>query len=242
MCAFLFDVDDTIYDQMWPFRKAFDKCFKKYNNIPLEELFQYSRKYSDEVFELTESGELPLQEMHVYRITKAFEVYNIEIEKEEALNFQYTYEKHQKEIQLVPDVEKTFQYCKKNNIKIGIITNGPELHQQNKIDQLGLSRWISAENIFISSKEKVSKPDKGIFEVAEKKMGLVSKDTYFIGDSFANDVTGAKNAGWRSIWINRRNKKIPDDLIQPDYVIKDGDSLLRLVLNLCEQKSELRFF
>lgn len=235
MCAFLFDVDDTIYDQMWPFRKAYDKHFKKHNNIPIEELFQYSRKYSDEVFEQTESGDLPLREMHVYRITKAFEVYNIKIEKKEALNFQYTYEKLQKEIQLVPDVEKTFQYCKKNNIKIGIITNGPELHQQSKINQLGLSRWIPFENIFISSREGVAKPDKKIFMIAEKKMNLNSKDTYFIGDSFANDIVGAKNAGWKSIWINRRNKKLPNNFIHPDYVIEKNDLLSNLIVELYEE-------
>lgn len=235
MCAFLFDVDDTIYDQMWPFRKAFDTHFKKYNSIPLEKLFQYSRKYSDEVFELTENGELPLREMHVYRITKAFEIYNVEIEKEEALNFQHTYEKLQKEIQLVPDVEKTFWYCKKNNIKIGIITNGPEWHQQNKINQLGLSRWIPSENIFISSREKVAKPDKRIFDIAKNRMDLVDEQIYFIGDSFANDVIGAKNAGWKSIWINRRNKKLPDNFIRPDYIIEKNGLLSKLVMELCEK-------
>lgn len=237
MCAFLFDVDDTIYDQMRPFRKAFDKHFKKYNSIPLEELFQYSRKYSDEVFELTESGELPLREMHVYRITKAFEVYNIEIKKEEALNFQYTYEKLQKEIQLVPDVEKTFRYCKKNNIKIGIITNGPELHQQNKIDQLGLSRWIPSENIFISSREKVAKPDKRIFDIAKNRMNLIDKQTYFIGDSFDNDVIGAKNAGWKSIWINKGNKNPSYSSVQPDYIIKEDRLLSGLVKELYEKEN-----
>lgn len=235
MCTFLFDIDDTIYNQMWPFRTAFDEHFKKHNGIPIEELFQYSRKYSDEVFEQTESGVLPLREMHVYRITKAFEVYNIKIEKEEALNFQYTYEKLQKEIQLIPDIEATFDYCKENGIQMGIITNGPELHQKNKIEQLRLHQWISPENVFISSSEKVAKPDKKIFQIAESKMGLDNKATYFIGDSFANDVVGAKNAGWKSIWINKRNKEIPDLSVQPEYIIREDGLLSKLVKELCEQ-------
>lgn len=238
MYAFLFDVDDTIYDQMWPFRKAFNEHFKKHRDISVEELFRYSRKYSDEVFELTESGELPLREMHVYRITKAFEVYDINIKKEEALNFQYTYERLQKEIRLIPDMETTFDYCKSQGIKIGIITNGPELHQQNKIEQLGLHQWIPSENMFISSKVKVAKPDKKIFDLAKDKMGLVREQVYFVGDSFDNDVIGAKNAGWKSIWINRRNKKIPNSLIRPDYIIEREDLLSELVKDLAEKDKQ----
>lgn len=235
MYAFLFDVDDTIYDQMWPFRKAFNEHLKKNKDISIEELFRYSRKYSDEVFELTESGELPLREMHVYRITKAFEAYNINIKKEEALNFQYTYERLQNEIRLIPDMETTFDYCKSQGIKIGIITNGPALHQQNKIEQLGLHQWIPSENMFISGKEKVAKPDKKIFDLAKDKMGLVSEQVYFVGDSFDNDVIGAKNAGLKSIWINRRNKKIPNSLIRPDYIIEREDLLSKLVKDLAEK-------
>lgn len=232
MSAFLFDVDDTLYDQLWPFGKAYERYFKHYDFIPLEELFRYSRKYSDEVFEQTEKGKLPLREMHIYRMTKAFEVFDVKIEKEEALNFQYAYENFQHHIQLLPDIEETFHYCKMTDIELGIITNGSEAHQKNKIKQLGLSRWIEPDHVFISGAEKAAKPDEKIFNIAENKMHLTSKDTYYVGDSFANDVVGAKHAGWKAIWINTRNKKMPDSTIQPDHIVNEGDSLSRLVKNI----------
>ena len=38
-------------------------------------------------------------------------------------------------------------------------------------------------------------------------MGLSKKETYCIGDSYENDVDGAKNAGWKAIWFNHRERK-----------------------------------
>ena len=48
----------------------------------------------------------------------------------------------------------------------------------------------------------VAKPDVQIFRIAEEKWGMNPANTYMVGDSLENDITGAKNAGWKTIWMN----------------------------------------
>lgn len=232
--AFLFDVDDTIYDQLLPFMEAYEKS-RRYNSLlSVEQLYKTFRKYSDEVFYKTENGEMKLNDMYIYRITRAFGDYGIMVDADEALKFQDDYVISQKGIKLFPGIIDTFDYCKTHHIPIGIITNGPVSHQKNKMNQLGISKWIDPENIFISSEIGTAKPDVRIFRLAEGRMKLNQEYTYFVGDSFANDIVGAANAGWKTIWCNRRQHIPFASDIKPDFIIDNPYSLLEIVKNIIE--------
>ena len=37
--------------------------------------------------------------------------------------------------------------------------------------------------------------------LVENEMGHDPEDSYYIGDSYRNDVVGAKMAGWNAIWV-----------------------------------------
>ena len=50
---------------------------------------------------------------------------------------------------------------------------------------------------------RVAKPDKGIFEVVERQLGVGPEACVLVGDHPLNDVAGAKRAGWRAVWIDR---------------------------------------
>ena len=51
------------------------------------------------------------------------------------------------------------------------------------------------------------------------------------GDAYAIDVVGAKCAGWRAIWLNRRENTIPEDAVYfPDYEVKNESALAQLLL------------
>lgn len=203
------------------------------NKIDNLKLFSYFRKFSDEVFEMTQIGELSISEMHKYRIKKSLNIYNINISDEKAILFQRTYEKFQKQISLSKEIKEILDYCSNhNNIDIGIITNGEIDRQWNKIKTLELSQWITKEMIFISGEIGYSKPNKKIFEFVENKLKLNKDDTYFIGDSNTNDVIGSCNAGWKSIWLNKRKVKEPDKLNNLKKVIYSEKELLRYIKNL----------
>ena len=172
MINLIFDIDDTLYDQLKPFKDAFEKVFSEYNDIPCIELYKKSRKYSDDIFEQTEKGLLSLEEMHVYRISKAFHDYGLEIEREKALKFQKEYASNQGKISISKGMLNLLDFGKKNNITMGIITNGPTEHQTNKVKALGLEKWIDSKNIFISESMNISKPDVKAFKFVEDKMNI----------------------------------------------------------------------
>ena len=231
MKAILFDVDDTLYDQVVPFTLAYKKIFQNRFMVAIEELYKSSRKYSDEVFLATQKGEMSMEEMYIYRLEKAFAQFGIKITKEEALAMQEEYARNQKKLKLEEEMEQALILCKKQEVKVGIITNGPEAHQWNKIKSLGIEKYIPRDYIFVSGEIKVAKPDIAIFEYAEKKMGFRKEEGYYIGDSYDNDIVGAKNAGWKSIWINRRKHKTIKNEIKPDYYVESGADLLELLVS-----------
>lgn len=229
----IFDVDDTLYDLMKPFNDTYYSLFGDKYDIPVEQLYKKNRQYSDEVFELVQSGRMTVKEMHIYRISKAFESFGIIINEEEALNFQSQYLLNQDKIVVFDGIKHILDFSKSHNLNMGIITNGIKEHQMKKIKTLNLENWIKEENIFVSADFSLPKPHSEIFKFAEKKMNLDPKETYYIGDTFENDVVGAKNAGWNSIWVNRRNSSQPlETQYLPDYIAKNDQELLNLIKEL----------
>nr|WP_319215737.1 HAD family hydrolase [uncultured Trichococcus sp.] len=228
--TFIFDVDDTLYDQLEPFERAFQKHFSRFKDeVKIEELYKLSRKYSDEAFETTGYEITNMRKMHIYRISKAFEELGIGITEEEALAFQLDYEAFQNEIKLIEEIPQIFELLLQRGAKLGVITNGANDNQLRKIKQLGLEKWIAPENMLVSEGAGVAKPSKEIFAAMERRMGFAKKDVYYIGDNFDNDVVGATAAGWKTIWVNFRNHTIIGQDISATYVVETPEELLRLV-------------
>ncbi|GCF93121.1 hydrolase [Enterococcus florum] len=230
MAAIIFDVDDTLYDQLTPFQLAFTMNFPN-TEIPVEQLFKYSRIYSDEVFELSENGSISKLDMQIYRIRKALAHYDIQITDEQGAKFQANYQYYQSQIQLDPAMQEALDLCVAHHFPIGIITNGPAEHQKKKIKQLGLNRWVPTEQMLVSGEWGVAKPDIRIFELAEAVMDLKKETTYYVGDSYENDVVGAKNAGWKAVWINRRNHAESSE-IKADILIDQETTIKNFLLSL----------
>lgn len=120
--------------------------------------------------------------------------------------------------------------------RLGIITNGPADVQRDKVDLLGLRALV--DFVIISGEFGVEKPDPRIYEEAMRLGGATPDATVFVGDAPQIDILGAKNAGIRSIWVNRSGERwaVPDHA--PTREVSDLASLLTLVGSCVE--SDLR--
>ena len=205
MFGLVFDVDDTLYEQLVPFADAYKNLFD--TDIDMEKFYLLSRYYSDVKFEASRNGEMTMDEYHIYRIQEAAKDLGVYLTDEQALSMQKQYKKNQQKLQMSNITISILELAKKNNVKLGVITNGPSEHQWGKVDALGVEKWIPRENIIVSGDLGINKPDKRIFEVMQEKLQLGVESLYYIGDSLENDIVGANNAGWKSIWINRYNKE-----------------------------------
>lgn len=227
MKTIIFDVDDTLYDQQFPFKKALEETFQlTLSTDEVNQLYLASRKHSDDLFEQEQAGEISTLKLQTYRITEACRDYNISITYDEAVAFQTNYLARQKEITLFKEVEQLLDYLKAQNKQLAVLTNGGTEHQTMKIKQLGLSKWIPESHFFISGTIGHAKPKKDPFLFIEEQLQLDPSKTIYIGDAFVNDIIGAKQVGWKAIWFNHRKRKPEDDEVKPDFEARTPAELL----------------
>lgn len=235
----VFDVDDTLYDQIDPFKKAMTEVFPEIMEVlevSMSQLYLRFRYYSDKVFHLTENGTLPLEEMRVYRITEAMRDFSYVISTEQAQDFQESYQKNQGQIVLKKEMEDIITNLNENNITMLILTNGPTEHQKRKIKQLGLESFLDEKKVFISEEVGLAKPNREIFEHIENRFASsFPSDFIYVGDSYENDVMGAKGANWKCIWLNKYQKIIEKTTFQADVELTDYHKLDRVLASLLKK-------
>ena len=232
MIGLVFDVDDTLYEQIVPFKNAYRSLFDI--DIDMEKFYLLSRYYSDVKFEASRNGEMTMDEYHIYRIQEAARDLGVFLTDEQALNMQKEYKKNQQKLQMSYITINILELAKKNNVKLGVITNGPSEHQWAKIDALGVEKLIPRENIIVSGDLGINKPDIRIFDAMQEKLQLDFESLYYIGDSLENDIVGANNAGWKSIWINRYSKECTQDA-KVYKIVKNNFELFEIIKEIIEK-------
>ena len=232
MIGLVFDVDDTLYEQIVPFENAYKSLFDM--DIDMEKFYILSRYYSDVKFEASRNGDMTMDEYHIYRIQEAAKDLGVFLTGEQALSMQREYKKNQQKLQMSNITKSILELAKENNVKLGIITNGPSEHQWSKITALGVESWINRENIIVSGDYGINKPDDRIFKIMKEKLQLPNDSLYYIGDSIENDVVGANNAGWKSIWINRYKQKLPKE-VDIYKIVENNNELFEIIEKIFEK-------
>ena len=231
LIGLVFDVDDTLYEQIVPFEKAYKNLFNM--DIDMEKFYLLSRYYSDVKFEASRNGEMTMDEYHIYRIQEAAKDLGVFLTDEQALNMQKEYKKNQQKLQMSDITISILELAIENDVKLGIITNGPSEHQWSKVKALGVERWIDRENIIVSGDYGINKPDVRIFEIMQEKLQLPNDSLYYIGDSLENDIVGANNTGWKAIWINRYKRKSPEN-VEIYKIAENNDKLFEIIKKIFE--------
>jgi HAD superfamily hydrolase (TIGR01549 family) len=107
--------------------------------------------------------------------------------------------------------------------KLGIISNFaiPEcVHELLKTH--GLSELLDA--VVVSAAVNKRKPSPEIFLNTLNALGVSAEETVFVGDTLDADIEGAKGAGIKAIYIERRIEN-SEGLVKPDKTIKSLDQL-----------------
>jgi FMN hydrolase / 5-amino-6-(5-phospho-D-ribitylamino)uracil phosphatase len=109
----------------------------------------------------------------------------------------------------------------RSEYRVGLLSNGSRLPES-----IGLGGIF--EVVVFAQDHRVTKPDRGIFEVVEQQMQLAPSACVLVGDHPLNDVAGAKRSGWRAIWIDRQGDgSWPDQAFDetPDAMITSLEQL-----------------
>jgi HAD superfamily hydrolase (TIGR01549 family) len=127
------------------------------------------------------------------------------------------YMEFMKFVRIDPDTELALQALHKK-YHLGVVSNFaiPEcvlsLLYDNKIDRF-------FEAIIISGAVNKRKPHQEIFKRALDMMNVNAEEAVFVGDTIDADIEGAKAAGMKAIYIERRAQK-PSEKFKPDKTIK----------------------
>lgn len=112
--------------------------------------------------------------------------------------------------------------------KIGVVTNGVETMQREKLEFLGLLPLV--DFLLTSEKAGVKKPQPDIFMQALALGNVSASQTLFVGDSWDADVQGATAVGIRCLWLNRHNAPCPDpNLANEVATLEPKAQLLNLI-------------
>ena len=79
---------------------------------------------------------------------------------------------------------------------MGILSNG-----NTYPERCGLGGYF--QFVVFAQDHGIQKPDPRLFEIVIGHAECTKSQLLHVGDSFQNDVIGAKRAGVRSVWLNR---------------------------------------
>ena len=219
----VFDLDDTLYSKQQVFLTALKKCYPTFKtDIDVYKVYQ---EKSEIAFELFTKGQITLEENHLSRVEGTLSALGLDSSKESVIHFKETYQYVMDHIELDEDWYHFFDKVS-NHSTLVLLTNGPTSHQSKKITSLGLKKWFQPSKVFISETTGVPKPQAEAFMNVERLFPDVSRnDFWMIGDDLTNDIEGAKNRYWNTIYFKFGEKKSD---VNPKPLSNPKELLLKL--------------
>lgn len=192
MNSVIFDLDNTLYDEMEYVKSGFrfvsSYLSSKYN-LNNEEVF------SQMIDILEKDGRGSIFNTLLERIG---------LYSEEIIHLLvYLYRSHVPEIKLYDDVLSVFNSLRDLNFRIGIITDGRASVQKNKVAALDLEKYV---NIIIYT-DKLGfenwKPSTIPYKIALELLNSSPDESFYIGDDPYKDFLGPQLMGMKTIQIKR---------------------------------------
>lgn len=181
----IFDLDDTLYNEK-EYVKSGYKQIAKFLGRP--------------------DAEMQLWELFLKK-QNAIDVYLEQVGLTETkLECLKRYRNQIPEIRLLDGVFELMNSLKKENINIGIITDGRSVSQRNKINVLGLDRMVS--DIIVTDElggVQFRKPNDISFRIMQNRWGIPFEQMVYIGDNVKKDFIAPRKLGMRSLCLKNKD-------------------------------------
>lgn len=213
--AFIFDVYGTLFD-VTAIKDECDKLYPGYG----ETISQTWRSKQVEYFMLRQ---LMGNYATLYSITNDALKYAL---NENSLKSSEQNEKQllgaYLQLPLYAEVEKVLTELKDQ--KLVVFSNGSQDMLDPLIENAGLQDLFS--EVLSIDEIKQFKPPPASYQYAVKKLNLKNHEVLFMSSN-GWDISGAKNFGFQTAWINRKNLPIEELELEPDYIFSDLNGLLK---------------
>jgi len=100
----------------------------------------------------------------------------------------------------IPEMVALARELARGGARLAVLSNS-EGRLAELLEQISIADPFAV--IIDSGRVGIEKPDRRIFDYTLAALGLPDAEPIHIGDSWAADIVGARDAGWRSIWYGR---------------------------------------
>lgn len=213
--AFVFDVYGTLFD-VTAIKKECEELYPGYG----ETISQTWRSKQVEYFMLRQ---LMGNYATLYSITHEALTYVLE---ENGLKSTEQNEQHLLDAYLhLPLYEEVVEVLAElKDKKLVVFSNGSHDMLDPLIENAGLEDVFS--EILSIDEIKQFKPAPASYQYAMEKLNLEKQEVLFMSSN-GWDISGAKNFGFQTAWINRKNLPTEQLGLEPDYVFPDLNGLLK---------------
>ena len=180
--------------------------------------FEEMKSYGEELFKVLMSKhatgeEYPFVEKELPLFAEKFGGDKLTMDYREEADFLMLCNEFEKD----PDMERFLAECSSRNIPMYVLSNsgfrGGALMEV--LDRFAIGKYF--KRLWSSADYGRIKPCRDFFELAvetalNENPSESREDIFFIGDIYETDVIGAKNAGIRSAWLNKKGEADPEGL------------------------------
>ena len=217
------DLDDTIWDFTANSKVALKTVYERYqldNQCSYDVFIKEYLLINEQLWSLYHHGKIEKDFLKRERFRASFDRCGIICESPERFDYDYletivTLKK------VVAGAPKLLQHLKKRG-SVNVLSNGFANLQFRKLQSAGLDRYIDL--MVLSDDIGVTKPDKRLFDYALEKAKANAETTLMIGDNYDADILGAYNAGWKTIFFNRRGESIGNNVA--DLVVQSLEEII----------------
>jgi putative hydrolase of the HAD superfamily len=134
--------------------------------------------------------------------------------RECAVDMVRAWEQHEN-FSLYEDAVPVLDELRRHGLRIGLVSNG-----QRDLDEFAVHHGLEVDAVVGSKAHGRTKPHPSIFEAALEALRAAPDEAAMVGDSYEDDIQGARSLGMRAILLDRERLRLGE----PDRI----DTLLAL--------------
>ncbi|WP_082518107.1 HAD family hydrolase [Curtobacterium sp. Leaf183] len=201
--AVCFDLDDTLFDHRGAARAGVTTFLQSQGLPPTESALDAWFAAEDEHFERWRAGLVSFPEQRRARLRTVLPALGHRTPThDDGLDalFDSYLRAYRASWRAFPGSLSLLEELRTRGYRLGLLTNGSEGQQRDKLAQTGLD--VAFDAVCVSEQIGFQKPDRRAFLAVARALGIEAAECLFVGDDLERDVEGARSAGMRALLVD----------------------------------------
>lgn len=199
-----FDLDGTLFDHRGSAHAAVDAFLRGLGVSPSSDARRIWFDAESEQFERWRAGQISFKEQRRERLTQVLPSLGLPAPRDATeldKLFAVYLRAYRAAWRAFPDSLELLRSLRSRGYRIGILTNGTEEQQLDKLNVIGLATEVDV--VCTSERIGAQKPEAFAFATLARELGVTPDQCLFVGDNADHDFAGALAGGMRALLIDR---------------------------------------